>query len=168
MSDKISRDVPPAELRADAAKLIVDNDDLLAWLKAELLLEAAQRAESFATSDIVKANQHDARATRFGDAIKELESLRTINSELRRVTINRVLVALTHAERPPWKATHQHYKGTLYRVTGTRSDAEGEELIEGVEYDDVDGHRYFLKRTRFESILDSGKARYAALHDANT
>ena len=74
-----------------------------------------------------------------------------------------MIIALKEAKHPEWKPTHRHYKGALYRVTGTRMDANGEELIEGVEYDDATGKRYFLHRARWDRVLDSGKPRYQVL-----
>ena len=160
-----SRAVPPAEMRRDSEAVLYANpSDNLLWLENERTAEASRREEEFAVNNMIAANIHAKRATHFASCITELKALREINEHMTTVLRNRVLIALQSAERPPWKATHRHYKGTLYRVTGTRNNAEGEELIEGVEYDDLLGNRYFLNRERFESRIESGKPRYQTLY----
>jgi len=158
------RDVPPDELREDALrKLETAGDDVLVWLDVERTLEAASRKEAFMSDDKVKANRHDARCNKFASAYAEIQSLRERMAAFQLVLANRIIIALGEAERPPWRATHRHYKGALYRVTGTRMDANGDELVEGVEYDDATGKRFFLRRERWESRTSTGRLRYQPL-----
>jgi hypothetical protein len=112
--------------------------------------------------DVVNPNQ--ALATLYHDAVTTLEKLIQQNALLTEALKNRVIVALVDAKAPAWVPTHRHYKGTLYRVTGIRYDAEHEELVEKVEYDDEHGNRFILSKRRFESALDSGKQRYEYLY----
>ncbi len=159
-----TREVPPEELRMDTEAMIAAApNDIIVWLKGERNLEVAQRGEAFAVEDKVKANHHDGRANRFAEAIREMTDARSRLAAFAIVLGNRILVALKEAKQPEWHPTHRHYKGTLYRVTGTRMDANGEELIEGVEYDDATGKRYFLHRSRWDGNLESGKPRYQVL-----
>lgn len=112
--------------------------------------------------EIVNPNQF--LATLYHDAVTALEKLMEQNALLTETLKNRVLVALSEAKAPAWVPTHRHYKGTLYRVTGIRYDAEHEELVEKVEYDDEHGGRFVLAKRRWESVLDSGKQRYEFLY----
>lgn len=105
-------------------------------------------------------NEHEPKSQLAFDALSTIKRLMQQNSEMAEVLKNRVIVALHEAKQPEWKPTHRHYKGKLYRVTGTRFNADHEELTEEVEYDDVDGNKYTLSRRRWDSFLDSGKPRY--------
>lgn len=160
----LTRDVPAEELREIAAKIAaLDPNDVLCWLGGELQLEAAMRKEAFDANDKVAGNRHDLRADKFGAAVVEVTKLRNRIAAFTEVLGNRLIVALQEAKRPGWQATHQHYKGTLYRVTGQRQNAEGEELVDGVDYDDATGKRYWLPIVRWESTLESGRLRYRPL-----
>jgi hypothetical protein len=107
---------------------------------------------------VVNPNQQ--LTTLFHQAGHTIRLLAAQNEKMADVLVNRVLVALDSARAPEWKPTHRHYKGKEYRVTGIRYDAEFEELVEKVEYDDRDGMKFVLTRQRFESKLPSGAARY--------
>lgn len=160
----LTRDVSPEELRELVEKMRAkDPDNVAVWLDGECQLEAALRKEAFAVEDKVKANRHDERCNRFGAATLELLRLRERMEAFTEVLGNRIIVALKEAREPSWQPTHRHYKGTLYRVTGRRFNAEGEELIDGVDYDDAAGRRYWLPLSRWESTLESGKLRYRPL-----
>ncbi len=160
----VTREVKADEMRRDTeAMMAAEPNDVLVWLMSERNLEAAQRSEAFDLEDKIKANRHDERVNRFAAAIRELEDARNRIAAFTTVLSNRILVALQEAKQPEWTPTHRHYKGTLYRVTGTRMDANGDELVEGVEYDDATGKRYFLHRTRWDEVLASGKPRYQVL-----
>jgi predicted negative regulator of RcsB-dependent stress response len=162
--DSQTRPITSEELVAEAEAWIRNNPhDQLAWLMAERNLEVAKRNDAFKTDSIVAANQHDNWANKLEESIREIMYLRKVNAAMQKALVSRVIVALNEAQQPAWKATHQHYKGTLYRVTGTRGDARGEELVAGVDYDDAAGNRYFLDREKWESRLESGKLRYRPL-----
>jgi len=164
MTSVQSRTVPSSEMRRDTEALLAANpEDNLAWLEAERNLEAASREEAFAVESMVLANQHAKRANHFADCVAEMRKLREITGHMTTALRGRIIVAVTEA-RPEWRPTHRHYKGTLYRVTGTRANSEGEELVEGIEYDDEKGTRYFIRRDRWESLLDSGRPRYQPLY----
>lgn len=160
----LTRNINPEELRDYVEEIRSKNpDDSLVWLSGECNLEAAQREEAFSVDDKLKANHHAKRAEWYGKLLFDMVSLRTRMEAFTEVLQGRIIVALKEGRRPAWQATHRHYKGTLYRVSGIRQDANGPELVEGVEYDDAAGNRYFLHRDRFESKLDSGKLRYQPL-----
>lgn len=159
----ISRTVTPSERRRNT--ILMDPDQVVTWLGAMRDEASADRDEAFNASDMLTANAADARCTMFARAHEDLVGLAAQNEELTKVLKRRVVVALHEAEAPPWTATHRHYKGTLYRVTGLRYDATGEELVEGIEYDDAEGRRFWISRARFESILPSGRARYELVTD---
>lgn len=163
--DSQTRRMSPNEIRqaANLALQASPNDNLV-WLRAERDFAIADRNEAFAIDNQIGANIHAKKANHLAECVNELEKLRKINADMTKVLVNRVLVALNEATSPPWKPTHRHYKGTLYRVTGVRKDASGDELIEGFDYDDAMGNRYFLDRNRFESHLDSGRPRYQVLY----
>lgn len=159
-----SRAVSPDEMRSDAeALLATDPKDTLLWLLGERTLEAALREEAFASDDKIEANRRDERTHRFHDAAKELSDLRKQVEAMTLLLTSRLIVALTEARTPQWEATHRHYKGGYYRVLGEAQDANGEETIDGVVYDDHRGQRYFLHRDRWDSILESGKPRYQVI-----
>jgi len=159
-----SRKVDPEEIRRDTEEMLEANPvDVLTWLKAERNLESALRSEAFAVDDKVKANHHDARCDKLAKVIREVEDLRTRRDAFSVILQSKIMLALSEAQKPVWSATHRHYKGTLYRVTGTRMDARGEELIEGIDYDDAAGNKYFLDRERWESHVPSGRLRYEPL-----
>jgi len=109
-------------------------------------------------------NPNQALATLYHDAITTLEKLIDQNAKLTETLKNRVIVALDEAKEPVWAPTHRHYKGTLYRVTGVRWDADHEELAEMIEYDDADGTRFVISKRRWESTLDSGRQRYEYIY----
>lgn len=162
--DKQARDVSPAEIRRDTEALLdSDPSDNLTWLVAERNLEAALRGEASQVEDKVGANRHDERVQRFADSANELKSLRDKVAAMTTLLNSRLLVSLTEATRPEWRATHKHYKGGYYRALGPANDANGEELVEGIVYDDHRGQRYFLHRDKFESVLESGRPRYQVL-----
>lgn len=159
-----SRQVLPAEMRRDSEALLAANpEDNLTWLEAERNLEVASREEAFAAEDMVTANRHAKRANHLADCINEMRKMREMVGHMTTALRGRIIVAVTEA-KPEWKPTHRHYKGMLYRVTGTRANSEGEELVEGIEYDDAKGTRYFLRRDRWESLLESGRPRYQPLY----
>lgn len=159
----LTRQVPPAEMRLEAAHKLLESNDDLTWLKVQRDLEVADREEAFQAGDFLVANKKDERANYYARLIVVIEDLRKKEEVFQKALVNKIVIALEEAERPAWKATHRHYKGTLYRVTGLRQDANGQELIEGVDYDDAMGNKYFLHRERWEGKLDSGKMRYQAL-----
>lgn len=139
------------------------SDDILEWLLSERDLSASVAAEEFQKGDLADYNVINPavdRSDRYARAAAEIERSRELIALMTESLRNRILVALAEAKAPEWVPTHRHYKGTEYRVTGTRMDAEYEELIEKVEYDDREGNRYVLSRSRFESFLGSGKPRY--------
>ncbi len=106
-------------------------------------------------------NPNEDMAKMYHEAAATLSALIDQNEMLTEVLKRRVLVALAEAKAPEWVPTHRHYKGKLYRVTGTRWNADHEELEEQIEYDDADGKKYTLARRRWESVLESsGKPRY--------
>lgn len=105
-------------------------------------------------------NEHQALAELYFEASSAVTKLVEQNSLLTETLKARVIVALGEAKDPPWKATHRHYKGKLYRVTGYRQNTDHDELEEQVEYDDEEGNRYTLSRRRWDSLLGSGKPRY--------
>lgn len=165
MADQQSRTIGPEEIRRDTEAMVDANpNDILVWLEAERNLEAVNRHEAFAVDDKVKANRHDERTNRFAAAVRELTKARERLATFTEVLCSRIEVALVEAKQPAWVATHLHYKGTLYRVTGMRNDANGQELVEGIDYDDAAGNRYYLHRSRFESVLESGRPRYQVLY----
>lgn len=138
-------------------------DDIVEWLEVQRDAQAAIYQMEFQRGDLADygvINPATDLAERYSRAAEEIKRLRTLHDLLVEAVKNKVLVALEDAKSPPWVPTHRHYKGTLYRVTGMRWDAEFEELVEKVEYDDSDGKKFVLARSRWESMLNSGRPRY--------
>lgn len=159
-----SRNISPDELRQFVDKMRARNpDDVMVWLDGECNLEAAARDEAFQVDDKIKANNHAIRAERFGQAVKEMAKLRSRIEAFTEALQHRIVVAVGEAKQPAWKATHRHYKGTLYRATGHRQNAEGQELVDGIDYDDATGKKYWLPLSKWESNLESGRPRYQPL-----
>lgn len=151
-------------MRLNAEKKLLENpDDNLTWLLVQRDLAIANREEAFAADDKAKANRHAVSADRIFKASEELRHLRGRMAVAEKLLTSRLIVSLGKATKPAWKPTHKHYKGKLYRVTGIRADANGQELVDGVEYDDAMGNRYYLHRSRWDSLLDSGKPRYQVI-----
>lgn len=160
-----SRAVPPGEQRLMAAHELAKNPtDNLSRIEFLRDMAAADREEAFLAGDNVKANEKDAYLKHLVGAARELRSLRARLEVMDQVLNNRLVIALKEAKVPPWVATHRHYKkGDLYRVTGIRWNAEHDDLVEEVEYDDSDGKKFTISRRRWESVTDSGKLRYAPI-----
>ena len=144
--------------------LVKSPKDPLVWLHSMRSLASADRDEAFQAGDNVLANKHYDMTLRFAEAANELEKLRKQDAVMTVVLKNRLEIALVAAEDSAWMPTHRHYKGTLYRVTGTkRRSAEGDEPIDGVDYDDAEGNRWWMPMHRWMSVTGTGKPRYAAL-----
>lgn len=162
--DSQARDIGPGEMRLDAEKKLAANpNDAVTWLGAQRDFAAADAKEAFAADDKVKANTAALLAETYSMAADELAGLRERTALAQQLLVSRLIVALADAKAPAWTATHRHYKGTLYRVTGRRSSAEHEELEEGVEYDDAEGNRFWLPLRRWQGTTESGKPRYQAI-----
>lgn len=117
------------------------------------------------TIDYAVVREHEPLSLLMFDAANTVTALVDQNILMQEVLKNRILVALDNAKEPAWVPTHRHYKGGLYRVTGIRWDAEHDELVELIEYDDAEGKRFVMTKRRFESRLDSGGARYEYIYD---
>lgn len=164
--DRQSREATAEDLRGIAAAMAERaNDDVLVWLEQQGTLAAADRYEAFKAGENVRANKLDDLCTRFAQAGDEFRKLRLFEQVSRDLLVARLEVALKAARAPDWRPTHRHYKGGLYRFLGQVRDANHEELSDGVVYDDRDGNRYFLLRSRFESLLESGRPRYEILSE---
>lgn len=86
----LTRNVPPAEMRADAERqLQLNPDDNLAALRYLSAHAAADRDDAFNAGLIADANDHDRRATRLHKAAEELASLRERFAEAQRVLSRR-------------------------------------------------------------------------------
>jgi len=163
--DSQAREVSPGEMRLAAEnELRKFPNDNLTWLQAQRDFAAADAKEAFALDDKIRANAAADKADRFAKATEELRVIREKIAVAEQLLFNRLVVALNNAKSPPWSPTHRHYKGALYRVTGTkRQNAEHDEPIDGIEYDDAEGHQWWLPRQRWESFNGAGKPRYAAI-----
>lgn len=158
-STKVERAEEMTQLRH--AQSTRDND-IMEWLLLQRDYHAEVSAMEFGKHDpdYGVINPAEALKGKFFEAAEELRKLRDVNASLTDALKNRIIVALADAKAPAWEPTHRHYKGKLYRVTGVRMDAEFEELIEKVEYDDADGTKFVLSKDRFNSLIGSGKPRY--------
>lgn len=141
-------------------KPAVDN---LQWLLDLRDYHAKVRDEAFTKEDFIKANEHDPLVYQYFLAAEEVRLNRELVATMTEVMRNRIVVAMAEAKSPVWEPTHRHYKGDLYRYLGIGWNAEHEELQEEVIYDNVDGKRFTLSKRRWESLLDSGRPRYAGL-----
>lgn len=140
-----------------------ETSDIVEWLLLQRDYWASIYQTEFQKGDLADykiINPANDLASQYNTAAEEIRKGRELVAALTESLRNRVLVQLKEAKEPAWVATHRHYKGTLYRVTGIRFDSEHEELIEKVEYDCEEGNKYVLSRRRFESHLESGKPRY--------
>lgn len=144
---------------------VLPPDQLLRDLDERRDHHAALRDAAIKTDDFSVAGEQEPLVQIYHDAGKHLRALMAQNEAMRRVLVSRVLVELEVAEKPPWKATHRHYKGTLYRATGERMNADHEELEPMVEYDDADGRRFVISKRRWESHLESGRPRYEYVYE---
>jgi hypothetical protein len=160
-SSRVERAEEMTALRHAASNTTRDND-IMEWLLLQRDAQAEISAMEFGKHDpdYGVINPAEALKLKFFEAAEELRKLRGVNASLSEALKNRIIVALADAKAPAWEPTHKHYKGTLYRVTGVRMDAEFEELIEKVEYDDADGEKFVLSKDRFNSLIGSGKPRY--------
>ena len=148
-------------LRHKATNSTRDND-ILEWLLLQRDAQASISQTEFAKHEpnYGVINPAEALKLKFFEAAEEIRKLRDISASLTDALKNRIIIALSEAKAPPWEPTHKHYKGKLYRVTGVRMDAEYEELVEKVEYDDEDGTKFVLSKERFNSLIGSGRPRY--------
>ena len=165
MNDSLqSRDVKPDEIREDAGRKLANNPkDNLAWVEVERDLSSAKRNEAYQVDDKMAAIHWSERTERWGDVAKELKKLREQCAAMGEALKERIIVALRHAKSPEWRPTHKHYKGGLYRVLMTCQLSTGEELEEGVVYDDNHGHVYCITRARWESKTEKDRPRYQVL-----
>jgi hypothetical protein len=160
-SSRVERAEEMTQLRHAASNITRDND-IMEWLLLQRDAQAEISAMEFGKHDPDSGviNPAEALKLKFFEAAEELRKLRDVNASLTDALKNRIIVALADAKAPAWEPTHRHYKGKLYRVTGVRMDAEFEELIEKVEYDDADGEKFVLSKDRFNSLIGSGRPRY--------
>jgi hypothetical protein len=119
--------------------------------------------------DMGVAGEHQPLAELYHDAMFAIRRLMEQNALLVEAMGKKLVVALEEFKETPvrWVPTHRHYKGTFYRVTGTRWNADHEELEEEVEYDDAAGKKYTLSRRRWDSFTGSGRPRYEHVNMVN-
>jgi predicted negative regulator of RcsB-dependent stress response len=113
--------------------------------------------------DYATSQVEQAMAQLYNDAMQVIAQLLNHNIEMQHALSQRVLAVIKENKDPPWVATHRHYKGTLYRLTGERKDARYDELENVMLYDDKEGNKFTLPKRQWYSHLEDGRPRYESI-----